>query len=336
MKKKWVFSLFVTVMITIGNADATTLFTDGFDTSAAPAFSANWGVVDVSGTDGNWLTSTASIHPAGISPHSAPNMAVFNSYTTVAGQTRLYQTSGIDLSSRSNAEVSLWMHHDMGYATNSHTVQVQVSTDAGGTWNNVGAPITRYDGTTQWTQHTINIDAYTGGGMTDVRIGFLGISNYGNDTHIDDIAITTVTYTVTPSKVGNGTISPDTPQNINPGATATFTVTPDTGYTASVGGTCGGTLIDTTYTTNAIVADCSVDATFTINTYTLTVSKTGTGKGTVTSTPTGINCGTDCSEMYDFGTDITLTADPADNSVFIGWSGGDCTGTGVCTVTMDD
>ncbi|MDO9043421.1 MAG: hypothetical protein Q7U64_13945 [Desulfocapsaceae bacterium] len=188
MKKKWFFLLTLAVMATSSPAGAVTLLSDGFDTSAAPAFSTNWGVVDVSGTDGNWITSTASIHPAGISPHSAPNMAVFNSYSTQSGQTRLYQTSGIDLSSQSNATVSLWMYHDIIYP-NSDTVQVQVSTDAGGTWTDAGAPIARYDGTTQWTQHTINIDAYTGGGMTDVRIGFLGISTYGNDIHIDDIAV---------------------------------------------------------------------------------------------------------------------------------------------------
>lgn len=80
------------------------------------------------------------------------------------------------------------MYHDIDY-TNADTMQVQVSIDAGVTWNNAGTPIARYDGTSQWTQHTVNIDAYTGVGMTDVRIGFLGISAYGNDIHIDDIAI---------------------------------------------------------------------------------------------------------------------------------------------------
>ncbi len=54
----------------------------------------------------------------------------------------------------------------------------------------------------------------------------------------------------------------------------------------------------------------SVTATFTLNsvTYTLTVAKDGTGSGTVTSSPAGINCGADCSEPYTSGTVVTLTA----------------------------
>jgi Tol biopolymer transport system component len=68
-------------------------------------------------------------------------------------------------------------------------------------------------------------------------------------------------------------------------------------------------------------------------TFALTVSKAGTGSGTVTSTPTGINCGTDCTEPYASGTSVTLTAAPAAGSTFTGWSGA-CTGTGSCVVSM--
>ncbi|CAN5867248.1 hypothetical protein BH18ACT6_BH18ACT6_10000 [soil metagenome] len=56
------------------------------------------------------------------------------------------------------------------------------------------------------------------------------------------------------------------------------------------------------------------------------MSKTGTDTGTVTSSPTGINCGTDCTEAYSNGTVVTLTATPAAGSTFAGWSGA-CTGT---------
>jgi Calx-beta domain/Divergent InlB B-repeat domain/NPCBM/NEW2 domain len=73
--------------------------------------------------------------------------------------------------------------------------------------------------------------------------------------------------------------------------------------------------------------------TITDNDLTLTVTKNG--NGTVTSTPMGINCGADCSEVYTSGAVVTLTATPGRNRVFAGWSGGGCTGTGSCTVTMD-
>ena len=71
-----------------------------------------------------------------------------------------------------------------------------------------------------------------------------------------------VQYTVTPSAGANGTISPSTPQTVNSGSTTAFTVTPNSGYVASVGGTCGGSLVGTTYTTNAITGNCTVVASF--------------------------------------------------------------------------
>jgi hypothetical protein len=63
----------------------------------------------------------------------------------------------------------------------------------------------------------------------------------------------------------------------------------------------------------------------------LTISKAGTGTGTVTSSPSGINCGSSCQRSFTNGTTVTLTATPAAGSVFAGWSGGGCSGTGTCT-----
>ena len=65
--------------------------------------------------------------------------------------------------------------------------------------------------------------------------------------------------------------------------------------------------------------------------HTLTVTKSGSG--TVTSNPSGINCGTDCSEGFSSGVLVTLTASASSGSTFAGW-GGACSGTGSCQVTM--
>lgn len=68
---------------------------------------------------------------------------------------------------------------------------------------------------------------------------------------------------------------------------------------------------------------------------TLTVVKAGPGTGVVTSTPGGIDCGDDCAEFYPPGTVVTLTASADTYSTFTGWSGGGCSGTGNCVVTMN-
>jgi hypothetical protein len=69
------------------------------------------------------------------------------------------------------------------------------------------------------------------------------------------------------------------------------------------------------------------------DTRTLTVEKAGTG--TVTSSPPGITCGSTCSSSFMEGTIVTLTAAPANGSIFTGWSGGGCSGTGNCNTTMN-
>ncbi|MGZ9271807.1 MAG: InlB B-repeat-containing protein, partial [Candidatus Binatia bacterium] len=66
--------------------------------------------------------------------------------------------------------------------------------------------------------------------------------------------------------------------------------------------------------------------------YKLTVAKSG--KGTVTSHPEGINCGSRCSAEYANGIAVKLTAAPDQGSTFAGWSGENCPKTGTCTLSM--
>jgi hypothetical protein len=75
---------------------------------------------------------------------------------------------------------------------------------------------------------------------------------------------------------------------------------------------------------------CVTTAQSTLN---LTVTKAGLGSGTVSSSPGGINCGSDCTEAFLSGTVVTLTAAPSAGSQFGGWSGGGCAGTGPCMLS---
>jgi len=73
----------------------------------------------------------------------------------------------------------------------------------------------------------------------------------------------------------------------------------------------------------------------TVTSYLLSLTKAGIGAGVVTSNVTGINCGDDCEEEYPENTVLILTATADEGSLFLGWSGGGCTGTNPCEITMN-
>jgi hypothetical protein len=153
-----------------------------------------------------------------------------------------------------------------------------------------------------------------------------------------------VSYTLAVAKAGTGsgtvTSSPagiscgsDCSEAYNSGTVVTLTQTAASGSSfAGWSGACTGTGACQV----TMSAAKSATASFNLNpvTYTLTVAKAGTGSGAITSSPSGISCGADCSESYNSGTVVTLSQAAASGSSFAGWSGA-CTGTGTCQVTMD-
>jgi subtilisin family serine protease len=66
----------------------------------------------------------------------------------------------------------------------------------------------------------------------------------------------------------------------------------------------------------------------------LALSKTGVGTGTVTSVPSGIDCGEDCGGLFLKGIPVRLIATADPGTEFGGWSGGGCSGTGDCSITI--
>jgi Divergent InlB B-repeat domain len=89
----------------------------------------------------------------------------------------------------------------------------------------------------------------------------------------------------------------------------------------------------------AMSAAKSVTATFELEPgfvlYGLTITKGGTGTGTVTSSPVGIDCGSTCSTEVFSKTKVTLIATPAPGSAFSHWTGGTCSGEAPCTRTIN-
>jgi endoglucanase len=151
---------------------------------------------------------------------------------------------------------------------------------------------------------------------------------------------TNYTLSVTKSGSGSGTVTSNT-GGINCGGTCSASIASGTSVTltasaasgsafAGWGGACSGTGTCTVAMSQAR----SVTAAFnTASTFALSVSRAGTGSGTVTSSPSGINCGSTCSANYSNATSVTLGASAASGSTFAGWSGA-CSGTGSCTVSM--
>jgi Divergent InlB B-repeat domain len=153
-----------------------------------------------------------------------------------------------------------------------------------------------------------------------------------------------VTLTVTKAGTGTGTVT-SSPAGISCGATCSFsfasgtsitlTATPAAGstFTGWGAGPCEGTGTCTFTISGAttVVANFAQST----NNFTLAVTEAGTGTGTVSSAPAGINCPTTCSASFASGAVVVLTATAGEGSTFAGWSGvAGCPGTGTCTVTV--
>ena len=147
-----------------------------------------------------------------------------------------------------------------------------------------------------------------------------------------------LSYTLTVTAAGNGSVTsadgfincPGTCSHLYLSNTVVaLTANPALGWSLNAwGGACSGNNPACNVT---MTGPESVSATFTQNSYSLTVSTSGSGS--VASTDGFIHCPGTCSHTYLSLTQVTLNATPASGWVFGGWSGA-CLGTGSCTVTM--
>ena len=147
----------------------------------------------------------------------------------------------------------------------------------------------------------------------------------------------TGTVTSKPGGINCGTICVKTYDTaVDPAARVTLTATPApgskfTGWTGACTNQQGPCELTMNYTRVVTARFTAVDI------HRLTVTKQGTGQGTVTSNPSGIDCGATCDSQFSQFNDeevVTLTASASQGSTFTGWSGA-CSGTGPCQVTMD-
>ncbi len=114
------------------------------------------------------------------------------------------------------------------------------------------------------------------------------------------------------------------------GTRVVLAATADTGSDfASWSGACSGA----GECSLTVTAPVELAARFDARPIELRVSSSGAGSGRIVSTPAGVSCAS-CNTGFAAGTELSLRAEPADDSTFEGW-GGACFGTGDCTLVLD-
>ncbi|HVW48410.1 MAG TPA: PKD domain-containing protein [Solirubrobacterales bacterium] len=190
--------------------------------------------------------------------------------------------------------------------------------------------------------------AYTNGGTykPTLQIRFKKPS-YGNPLIVQHTVVVTggggtEEFTLKTTKEGSGTVT-SSPSGINCGATCEakfaqgtlvkLTGAPETGFKAPTWTGCDTVASGVCEVTMG--AAKNVKATFApIPQFLLKVKKEGNGSGTITSSPSGINCGATCEASFAEATLVKLSATPDSGSKAATWTGCDTVTGGVCEVTM--
>ena len=150
-----------------------------------------------------------------------------------------------------------------------------------------------------------------------------GSNDSGNNSQVNS-------YTVTATAGPGGSITADratvngVPVDVVEGNTASYTLSPDTGYRIDSVTGCGGALSGNTYTTAPITADCTINASFIINSYTVSASA-GAG-GNISPASSSVD--------YGASTSFTLTADTGYSIASVTGCGGTLSGNSYTTAAI--
>jgi hypothetical protein len=160
-----------------------------------------------------------------------------------------------------------------------------------------------------------------------VSLGAITTYTFSNVTAAHTIAANFAinTYTITASAGAHGAIAPEGATTLDYGSGQTYTITPATNYHVAdvlVDGVSVGAV--TSYPFTNVASDHTIAASFSIDSYALTVNAT---HGTVVRNPDALT--------YDNGTVVALTATPATGYHFVNWTGDVTSTDNPVTVTMN-
>lgn len=163
-----------------------------------------------SGDDGNWLTDTGGTPSGGTGPTTGTNGETYlyveasNSNTTPGGIDQggraILNSNCIDFTTSSSAALSFDYHmQTTGNFNPNPTLNVQITTDDGTTWTNLGPEI-EGSPANQWNTVSYDLSAFVGA-IARVRfVGLTGVGSFQGDIAIDNLVInTTIDDTIPPT-----------------------------------------------------------------------------------------------------------------------------------------
>jgi hypothetical protein len=199
-----------TTTVTATFEPTTAVLSETFDGVMPPVLPSGWQSSEVT-ADGAWETNIGTLHPSGIAAHSGANLAYFNSYTASSGDTAALVSPSFALTGMNNATASFWMYRDTGYSAFIDRVEIYVNTSstlAGATLLGTvhrSTALTPAVAAAGWYKYEFSIP-YTFSGAVNYLI-VKGLSDYGNDIHVDDVSVAGVfsgTHNLTVSLAGTG------------------------------------------------------------------------------------------------------------------------------------
>ena len=269
-----------------------------------------------------------------ISPSGSVNVAHGGSQTFTITPDTGYTIAGVTVDGVSVGAVSSYTfsnvtaNHTISATFSLKTYTISASAGTGGAISPSGNILVNHGG-----NQTFTITPGAGYRIATVTVDGVPVGATGSHTFTNVMANHSIsatfsvnTFTINASAGFGGTISPAGTVTVEQGANQTFTFTANSGYAVSnvvVNGSSLGSLGSYTFTN--VSSNHTISVSFAQG-YTLTITKSGTGTGEVTTNPT--------ATVFRPGTRVTLKAIKADSSLFSGFSGDCNTSRTSCTIIM--